>query len=281
MSTGGGARRTPTVIVARRVRPGRERDFQRWIRRLLAEAAEAPGYVDAEAQPPDALHPDEWVIVYQFEDAESLQSWLRSEERTDLIEDGQELILGVPREQVVALAPESEPVTAVSSVRVRDGMQDAYRELHHQIEEAISVFPGFVRVDLYEPVPGVQDDTVVVMAFDGREHLDRWLRSDERRQILRRMEDVVEGDRTVNVVGGYAGWFSPAGAPPVKTWKQASVVLLGITPTSLGLTALRTWLVPDLPLVPAVLLSSALGVTILTWGVMPVLTRRLEGWLRR
>ena len=274
-------RRTPTVIVARHVKPGREREFERWVRRLLAEAADAPGYVDAEVQPPDTLHPDDWVVVYQFSDGASLEAWLESDTRRRMIEGGHDLIVGPVREQVVALAPEIEPVTAVSSVRVRDGMHDAYRELHREVETALATFPGFSRVDLFEPVPGVQDDTVVVMAFDGRANLDRWLRSQERREILSRMEGVVEGERTVNVVGGFAGWFSPAGAPPVRTWKQATVVLLAIVPTSLTLTFLRTWLLPDLALVPAVLLNSVLGVIVLSWVLMPFLTRALAGWLRR
>jgi antibiotic biosynthesis monooxygenase (ABM) superfamily enzyme len=281
MDASGAQRRTPTVIVARRVKPGRERDVERWLRRLLAEAAEAPGYVDAEAQPPDALHPDEWVVVYQFEDAESLRSWLRSEERAALLHGGDDLIVGPAREQVVALTPEREPVTAVSSVRVREGAHEEYRTLHDEIVAAMRNFPGFLRCDLFEPVPGVQDDTVVVMAFDGREHLDSWLRSDERRQILVRMDELVEGDRTVNVVGGFAGWFSPAGAPPVRTWKQAAVVLLALAPTSLALTLLREWLLPDIALVPGLLLGNVAGVAILTWVLMPFLTRRLEGWLRR
>ena len=31
------------------------------------------------------------------------------------------------------------------------------------------------RADLFEPVEGVQEDTVVVLAFDTRANLDRWL----------------------------------------------------------------------------------------------------------
>ena len=38
----------------------------------MARAADAPGYVDAELQPPNDLHPDEWVVVYQFADGASL-----------------------------------------------------------------------------------------------------------------------------------------------------------------------------------------------------------------
>ena len=76
------AGREPTMIVVRRARPGREREFERWIRRLVARAADAPGAVDAELQPPDALHPGEWVAVDRFADNDSLERWLHSPARS-------------------------------------------------------------------------------------------------------------------------------------------------------------------------------------------------------
>lgn len=274
-------RRTPTVVVARTVVPGRERDFQRWVERLVAAASEAPGYVGAEVQPPDDLHPDEWVIVYQFDDPDRLSAWLEAPERAALLAEGADLVAGPAREQVVALAPERAPVTAVSSVRVRQGSEETYRELHREVVKRLQTFDGFLHSDLYEPIPGVQDDTVVVFAFDTREHLDRWLRSDERREILEQMDEHAEGARTVNVVGGFAGWFAPEGAPAGKRWKQAAVVLLALYPTVLALSALRDALLPGLPFAPSVLLVNVITVALLTWVLMPVLTRRLDGWLRR
>jgi uncharacterized protein len=273
-------RHTPTVIVARTAAPGRERQFQRWLKRLVDAASEAPGYVAADIQEPNALHPDEWVVVYRFRDADRLTAWLDSAERAALMAEGADLSIGDAREQVVALVREREPVTAVSSVRVRPGEEDAYRRLHQQVLERLQTFEGFLHSDLYEPVEGVQDDTVVVFAFDTREHLDRWLRSDQRREILEEMDQLVESGRTVNVVGGFAGWFGADGSE-VKRWKQAGVVLLALFPTALGLTVLREALLPGLPLVPAVFVTNVAGVAILSWVLMPLLTRRLDGWLRR
>jgi antibiotic biosynthesis monooxygenase (ABM) superfamily enzyme len=279
-------RRTPTVIVARTARPDREADFERWLRDLVSRAAHAPGYVDAEIQPPGALHPNDWIVVYQFQDTTSLDAWLASDERAALMAGGNDLVVGPAREQVVALAPQAGPVTAVSSVRVRPGALAAYRALHDEMEDELARAPGFIASELLEPVDGVQDDLVVVFTFDEQHHLEEWLASPARHRVLRLMDDVVEGDRTVNVVGGFAGWFAPSargggGVAEPKRWKQAAVVLLAIAPTSLLLTALRAWLIGDLPLVPAVLLNSVVGVAILSWVLMPVLTRWLAPWLRR
>jgi antibiotic biosynthesis monooxygenase (ABM) superfamily enzyme len=271
----------PTVIVARTVLPGRERDFERWFARLRAAAAGAPGFVAADVQTPDGLHPQDWVIVYQFTDSGTLAAWLSSPERAALMTEGAELVSGPAREQVVALAPQTDPVTAVSSVRVRPGNEAGYRALHEEMLAEIQTFEGFLRSDLFEPVEGVQADTVVVFAFDSREHLDRWLRSGERRAILHRMEPYVEGLRTLNIVGGFAGWFPPPGAPSVKRWKQAAVVLLALFPITLSFGALRNALLPDLDWVLGVFLGNLIGVALLSWVLMPFLTRLLSGWLRR
>jgi antibiotic biosynthesis monooxygenase (ABM) superfamily enzyme len=274
-------RRKPTVIVARRPSPGREREFERWLRRLVAKAADARGYVDADIQPPNALHPDEWVIVYRFADGASLDAWLRSPTRTALLADGNELVDGSAREQVVALSPTSDRVTAVSSVRVRPDSVDAYRELHDQVLAELVTLPGFLRCDLFEPVDGVQDETVVVLAFDSRANLDRWLTSDTRRDFLARMDELIEGDRTINVVGGFGGWFAPTGSPHVKPWKSAVAVLLALVPTTLAFAWLREMFFQGIALVPGVLLGNIFGVAILTWVLMPFITSRLEHWLRR
>jgi hypothetical protein len=47
------------------------------------------------------------------------------------------------------------------------------------------------------------------------------------------------------------------------------------------LTLLRRAVAPDLPLVVGVLVTNVAGIAILTWMLMPALTRRLAAWLRR
>lgn len=273
-------RTMPTVVIARTPAPGREREFEAWMRRLVAAAREAPGHVHSDVQPPNAVHPGEWVVLYQFATAESLAAWLHSSVRAQLMADGADLADGLAREQVVALAQAPEPVTAVASFRVRSGSEHRYAEFHARLIERLSTFPGYLRSEVFEPVPDVQPDTVVVFSFDTREHLDAWLGSRERQDMLAEIEPYVEGDRTVNVVGGFAGWFAgPTLAP--KRWKQASVVLLALYPTALTLTKVREWLLPDVHWTAGVLFGNAIGVAVLTWGLMPVLTRALAGWLRR
>ena len=73
----------PTVVIARSPVPGHEAEFEQWLRRLVAAARRYPGHVHSDIQPPTDVHPGEWVILYQFADAESLHSWLTCEERDE------------------------------------------------------------------------------------------------------------------------------------------------------------------------------------------------------
>jgi antibiotic biosynthesis monooxygenase (ABM) superfamily enzyme len=270
----------PTVVIARTPVPGREAEFEAWLRRLVAEARQAPGHVHSDIQPPNAVHPGEWIVLYQFDDAELLDAWLRSERRKALMEGGADLAIGQARQQVVALAQQPEPVTAVASFRVVPGSEHRYADFHQRLLALLKTFPGFLRSEVFDPVEGVQDDTVVVFAFDSREHLDAWLDSDRRRALLAEIAPFLEGDRTINVVGGFAGWFGPQGAA-VKKWKQATVVLLALVPTALVLTNVRQWLLPDVHWTLGVLFGNVVGVALLTWVLIPSLTKLLAGWLRR
>lgn len=274
-------RRTlPTVIVARRAAHGREFDFERWLRRLADAAGHAPGHLGAEIQPPDTSHPSEWVIVYRFESVACLDDWLGSDERRELLHEGGDLVDGAAREQIIATGTEADaadPVTAVASFRLRPDAVSELAGFYRRLLHELASFDGYLQCDLFEPVPGVQVDTVIVFAFDTRSHLDAWLESHERNELLATLDPHLDSERVLNVVGGFGGWFGPGA---VRRWKQASIVLLALFPTSLAIGALRGELLPDLRFVPAVFVSNVIGIAILTWVLMPWLTRIFDRWLR-
>lgn len=273
---------SPTIIVSRRVAPGREREFGRWNARIRALAESFPGHLGSEAQPPNDAHPDEWMIVYRFATADQLDAWLASPERLALLDEGNTLLEGPVREQrLIQSEPGPGAVTAVMSQRVRPDAWEEFRRAHAEISLTMRDFDGFLSCDLAEPVAGIQDDHVVVFAFNSRDNLDRWLQSEERREVLRLIEPLIEGDRTLNVVGGFAGWFDVDGNREPPRWKQAVTVLIALYPTTLLLGWIQRGLLPDAPWIPALFVSNVLGIAILTWLLMPAVTRVLARWLQR
>jgi antibiotic biosynthesis monooxygenase (ABM) superfamily enzyme len=121
---------------------------------------------------------------------------------------------------------------------------------------------------------------VALLTFEDRDALDRWLGADKRATALDAMAELAEGERTLTVLGDFAGWFSGP-APHPRRWKQALVVLAALIPVALLAALARRQLAPELPLALSVMLTSAWNVALLTWVVMPGLTRGLDGWLSR
>ncbi len=81
------------------------------------------------------------------------------------------------------------PATVVIAQRVLQGAQTAYILWQEEMNAKCRDFPGFEAAEIIPPVPGEQEDFVVVYRFDSFAHLDTWLRSDVRREWL------VEGAR--------------------------------------------------------------------------------------
>lgn len=183
-------------------------------------------------------------------------------------------------EQIATRGPDPPPVTAVLCVPVDAEQMVAFRHLHDLGVQRMTSMPGFLHAELLEPVPGVQDDTVILLTFDTRQHLDGWLESDDRKQLVERQSEHLLGPRALSVVGGFAGWFD-SGRNHVVPWRSAVAVLIAIVPVSLTYLMARMSLFPHLNVVVATLVGNVLTVAALTWAVMPPLTRRLEGWLRR
>ena len=107
-------------------------------------------------------------------------------------------------------AKESETwgATVVVSQRVSSGQESEYREWQAEISAAAAGFEGFGGTEVLQPVPGVQEDWVVVYRFDDAEHLSDWLRSDARRELLERAAPFLEKVRE-HVVATARGSAAP------------------------------------------------------------------------
>lgn len=68
-----------TVIIRRRVKPGREAEYEAWLQRLQAEARTLPGYLGVTTQRHDPNGPREYVSAVRFDSLQSLQAFEASE----------------------------------------------------------------------------------------------------------------------------------------------------------------------------------------------------------
>jgi antibiotic biosynthesis monooxygenase (ABM) superfamily enzyme len=169
-------------------------------------------------------------------------------------------------------------VILVSSVELAPGTEADHRALHEEGVLAAARLGGLVQDELLPAVPGVQRETVALLTFATRDDLDRWRSSKERHRVLDRMQRLLVATSTVNVVGGFAGWFHAARLEP-KRWKQALTILIAFIPDAVIVTAALAALLPDLVMSAARWRSRTVNFAVLTWVLMRTLTRRLAPWL--
>ncbi|MGI1662787.1 antibiotic biosynthesis monooxygenase [Palleronia sp. KMU-117] len=79
-----------TVVVRRKVRPGREADYEAWLSRLVDSVArEFPGYLGAEFHRPDPG--GAYRSVFRFDSLAHLEAFERSDLRARMLGEGAEL----------------------------------------------------------------------------------------------------------------------------------------------------------------------------------------------
>lgn len=279
------ARHPCTVIAAQRVRPEHRAAFLRAQEEISAEMSRFPGFLGKELIRPAPGLQDEWVSVFRFSSDDSLRRWMESGERQRVIGSLEACADGPGSWQVVAGDDEeTPPVTVVYSHRVKNGYEEKFCAWRDDILREMGVWPGFLGAEVFEPRPGVQEDSVLVARFDSAASFEGWMASARRARYVRRLEPLVEGYSARPLGSGLGGWFAfddaPVVVPEPPRWKQILMVTLGLYPTVMLLAIfLDPWLRRWVAFPVQMLIGNIICVSLLTWPVMPWLNRRFAAWL--
>jgi uncharacterized protein len=192
---------------------------------------------------------------------------------------GGELEIGGPRGRPAARA--DTPTTTSVRRRVKPGHEGAYEEILKGIIAAARRSPGFLGVEVFRPdSPG--GEYQIVYRFDAAENLQRWLASEERDEWLMRASPHVAGPTRTQFLTGLESWFTlpsgPQAAPP-PPHKMALLTWLTIFPLITGVIVALNPLLHDVALVPRLAITTAVTVSLMSWVVMPRVTRALRPWL--
>ena len=195
-------------------------------------------------------------------------------------------------------------VTVVTTHWVRPGREAELEALFDSIGQAAARFPGFLGRRIIRPksaasvvkAPARREDRrtrtqietdehdlpeyVVVFRFDSYPHLRAWTQSAERRYWLQKRKSLVlDDEQKETVLEGLEYWFTLPGQPPPPRIKMALLTMLVAYPLMYGIAVLlRPWL-ERLPMAVRGLAMIILMVSLLTWVLMPAVTRIFRHWL--
>ncbi|MCH5671243.1 antibiotic biosynthesis monooxygenase [Streptomyces gilvus] len=175
-----------------------------------------------------------------------------------------------------------EPVTTVLTWQVRPGHEREFEEWTEGVTRCARRFPGNEGVSWLRPEDGHRYHAV--LRWSDPHRLTRWLESAERARWHERIEGVAtEVGSERQSTTGLETWFSLPGttvqSPP--RWKMVLTTFLGAYPFTLLVQALVTPRTTAWPLPLRAAVFPLVLLPVLTYLVMPLLSRMVRQWLYR
>lgn len=176
-----------------------------------------------------------------------------------------------------------EPITVSITRSVQAGREAEFEAALHEFVRRSLQTPGQGGVQILRPAPGSESrEYGILRRFENAAARDAFYDSAVFHDWLTTVEPLVEGEPHYETLSGLETWFTLPGkraiVPPPR-WKMALVTLLGVYPASLLVPQVLHPLNGAWPLLLKALLNAAGIVALLTWLIMPQLTRLLHRWL--
>lgn len=176
----------------------------------------------------------------------------------------------------------ADPVTVVVTRRVRAGHEPAYEAWLERLLAEAAPLPGYLGATVTRPAPTHPREYTSVFRFATVADLRAFEASELRRRALREVAAHVEADPIWRELTGLELWFTPpAGtvAPQPSRPRMVALLVVVVYAMVLSLGALVGAVLGDAPYPLRLLLTIVLEVSLLTYVVMPRLTRALARWL--
>lgn len=178
------------------------------------------------------------------------------------------------------------PVTTIVKRKIKPGKEAEYEDLIKYVSQYGISFPGNAGINFIKPT---KDDPyhTIVFRFDSVDHLNTWGQSKIRKNILEKIDAITVEEPIIKQYNSLEHWFEleeTANQKPPAKYKMVIATIIGIYPvTTILLPAMRK--TPYLKLIfgenfwVASLVSTIIVVYLMTYIVMPFVTRALKSWL--
>lgn len=162
--------------------------------------------------------------------------------------------------------------------KVLPGKEEEFKEALRRFLSESFAHDGVHGASMITSLPGTNDREIgILRTFKNKEERDAFYNS-EQFQKWEAYASTLTEEPVYRELTGLEAWFRSPSAPP--RIKMALVTLCGVFPASLLLYFVVSPWIKDLPEIVRLFINAFLMVALLTWLIMPFLTKIFRKWLK-
>ena len=186
----------------------------------------------------------------------------------------------------------SHPVTVIVKRIAKKNKSKEFEEWLSKISKEFSKQDGSMGIDIIRPTSTnkTKSEYVIIFRFNTYDNLEKWEKSAIRSEWLQKSRELAEANYDVQKLTGLEFWFTPhfkedsssqapLNPPPrykmvIVTIPVISILLLTLVPQIHVLTEMLS-----IPYVIGLVIAIIILVLLMTYVIMPILTKLLKPWL--
>ena len=172
------------------------------------------------------------------------------------------------------------PIHIAITRRVRPGCEAEFQLALREFLQTSFAHAGVLGATMLVPPPGSDSrEYGILRTFASEQERDAFYDSPMFKAWDERARTLTEGEPVYRQLHGLEAWFRSPHNPPPR-WKMAAATFLGVFPVAMVLNLTLGPVIRSWPFIISSAVFNACVVALLTWVVMPFVTRILRRWLQ-
>lgn len=172
------------------------------------------------------------------------------------------------------------PIHVAITRRIKPGREKEFQSALKEFFARTLIQSGVQGASMLVPPPGSSSmEYGIIRSFANAAERDAFYTSPLYLEWKTRIAPISEGEPQTRQLHGLEAFFRQGEPSPPPRWKMAVATYLGVVPVIMTLALTLGPLIRSWNFVLNNLVFNACVVALLTWVVMPLITRALRGWL--
>ena len=172
------------------------------------------------------------------------------------------------------------PIHVAITRRIKPGREEEFQSALKEFFARTLIQSGVQGASMLVPPPGSSSmEYGIIRSFANAAERDAFYTSPLYLEWKQRIAPLSEGESQTRQLHGLEAFFRQSEPSPPPRWKMAVATYLGVVPVIMTLALTLGPLIRSWNFVLNNLAFNACVVALLTWVVMPLITRALRGWL--